>query len=464
MESYIRNVIIYLIFMKYFLVTTSTWLFISLAISSCSSKNSSQPNNKPINFGQITHKVCKADTSQSYEVYLPAYYSAQKKWPVIYVFDSHGDGKLAVIDLRDAAERFGYIIVGSDNSKNGLQTLDHTLEILLKDVTRELSIDLTRQYAAGFSGGGRVASYLASKTGNLKGIITCGAGIAGFDPRSVVSKFDIYAIAGREDFNYDEVMAINQQLSNTDWRFITMAFDGGHGWPPYFYMTQAVLWFQLNAMRDGLIPKDNDIPEQELDSTAIRCSQFLASRQFIRAADECKRGIAFVKDLASTKKLYKKLRQIQSEDEYMNELRETEQRKYTEQKLREGYIQAFTSNDTSWWRNEIGGLHTKTKQENNLATSQMLKRMQGFLGIVCYSFTSRAIAGNNLDLARKYIAIYEMAEPENPDCFFYKALVLDRSNHQAAALEFKKAIKFGFKDFGKAKTSLSKEALQLAGL
>jgi len=221
----------------------------------------------------------------------------------------------------------------------------------------------------------------------------------------------------------------------------------------------------LNAMRDGMIPEDKDIPEQELDSALLRCNQFLANHRFIRAADECKRGIAFLGNLTDTKKLDKKLKQIQTQDEYANELHQAEQLKYTEQKLREGYIQAFTGNDTSWWKNEIVNLLNKIKQENDLATSQMLKRIKGFLGIVCYSYTSRAITENNLDFARKCIAIYEIAEPENPDCFFYQALLLDKSKQpREAAKTFRKAVKLGFKDFGKAKTSLSAETLQLTDM
>ena len=93
--------------------------FAALTIS-CGTNASQNTIHKPLTFSAITHKVCTDDTSQSYEVYLPSGYPAQKKWPVIFVFDPHGNGKLAVEHFKEAAEMFGYVVLGSNNSRNGL--------------------------------------------------------------------------------------------------------------------------------------------------------------------------------------------------------------------------------------------------------------------------------------------------------------------------------------------------------
>jgi len=135
-------------------------LFIFL---SCRDKKSTPSQCQNLLFNQISHEICGADTSQSYKVYLPVAYSNQQTWPVIFVFDPHANASKAVAYFKEAAENFGYIIIGSDNSKNGIQTLDHTLTTLVNDVLVKFSIDDKRQYAAGFSGGGRVASYFAIK-------------------------------------------------------------------------------------------------------------------------------------------------------------------------------------------------------------------------------------------------------------------------------------------------------------
>jgi len=68
----------------------------------------------------IERVVCKKDTTQSYALYLPANYSVEKTFPIIIAFDPHGEGKLPVSLYKELAEQFGYVIVGSNNSKNGL--------------------------------------------------------------------------------------------------------------------------------------------------------------------------------------------------------------------------------------------------------------------------------------------------------------------------------------------------------
>jgi len=69
--------------------------------------------------GQIVEKVvCARDANQSYALYLPANYVGTRKWPVIYAFDPGARGRVPVERFKEAAEKFGWIIVGSNNSRN----------------------------------------------------------------------------------------------------------------------------------------------------------------------------------------------------------------------------------------------------------------------------------------------------------------------------------------------------------
>src|SRR6266850_2335045 len=64
--------------------------------------------------GIVVEKVvCELDVSQSYALYLPSGYTPEKTWPVIYAFDPDGEGNTPVKLYRDAAEKYGYIVVGT---------------------------------------------------------------------------------------------------------------------------------------------------------------------------------------------------------------------------------------------------------------------------------------------------------------------------------------------------------------
>src|ERR1035438_578156 len=70
--------------------------------------------------GRIIDDVkCAADPSQSYALYLPSNYSPGQSWPVIFAFSPVARGRVPLERLQEAAEKYGYILAGSNNSRNG---------------------------------------------------------------------------------------------------------------------------------------------------------------------------------------------------------------------------------------------------------------------------------------------------------------------------------------------------------
>ena len=79
----------------------------------------SQENSFPT--GVVIDTVtCLKDASHSYAMYLPKGYDSSKKWPALFIFEPAARGKLPVELYAEAAEKYGYIVVSSNNSKNGI--------------------------------------------------------------------------------------------------------------------------------------------------------------------------------------------------------------------------------------------------------------------------------------------------------------------------------------------------------
>ena len=126
----------------------------------------------------IPQVISSIDPSIKYALYLPASYNASKKSPLLIFFDAQARGSLPLELYKDVAERFGYILIGSNNSKNG-NPADLTNKIisgLLQESIHRFSIDTTRVYTSGFSGGGRVAVLSAMQNTFIKGVIGIAAG------------------------------------------------------------------------------------------------------------------------------------------------------------------------------------------------------------------------------------------------------------------------------------------------
>ncbi len=214
--------------------------------------------------GAISDSIaCRDNPTQSYALYLPSSYSAERSWPILYCFDPGARGKRPVERFRKAADLYGYIIVGSNNSRNGMRT-DPSIPIIaiLRDTHQRFRIDDRRLYAAGFSGGARVANFVAMAA-KFAGVIASGGGFSNGKLPPPIS-YAFFGSAGREDFNYREMKQIDAALNEQHARHRLIIFEGAHEWLPEAEAVEALEWMELQAMRSGLCTKDEALIGQLL--------------------------------------------------------------------------------------------------------------------------------------------------------------------------------------------------------
>ena len=419
----------------------------------------------PVKFSSIEKIQVKTDTSQSYSLYLPTGYNSTKSWPVILLFDPHRDGALAVEKFKVAAETFGYVLAGSDNAGNGVENTNQIAENMLDDLSQRYSIDPKRIYAGGFSGGARIAVAEALNSGKIKGIITCSAGLGRFDPSYSQSKTDVYGIAGLEDFNYREVIEIPEQLQNSGWRNAIELFDGSHAWPPQASIFNSVLWHELNAMKDGMIPKDKALLQSWSDSMKTSLERLISENRYLQAERKAESAVSFLNGLSGTSALEDLLSKIREMPGYKKEQERDANIRYQESELQKAYSEGFETQNIAWWNNELKALNEEIANNKDVLYHQMYSRIKGFLGIAAYSFVSNALGGNDLPRAEKYLAVYQAVEPANADCFFYKAVLLDRQGKTGEAVTaLRKSLELEFSDKQKIKSSFSAKVLNEAGI
>jgi predicted esterase len=204
--------------------------------------------------GKISDDVkCSADPTQSYALYLPSGYSPDRLWPVILAFDPGARGRIPVERYQEAAEMYGYIVAGSNQSRNGSwKTSEAAIKAISRDVAERFAVDDRRVYTAGMSGGSRVALAIALASPRIAGVIASSAGFPDSKPRKIVS-FPIFGTAGTEDFNYSEMRQMDRELTSPHRLRI---FNGGHVWLSSELAIEAVEWLEVQAMKSGRLPKD----------------------------------------------------------------------------------------------------------------------------------------------------------------------------------------------------------------
>jgi dienelactone hydrolase len=205
--------------------------------------------------GKIIEKVaCRADATLSYALYVPSNYDSKTGWPVLFAFDPGARGLLPVEHFKEAAEAYGYIVAGSNNSRNGPWAPSvKAITAMWNDVVERIAIDQRRVYLAGFSGGARVACHLGSTLKTpIAGVIACGGG---FPPETAPSQsipFVLFGTAGVEDFNYVEMKQLDRTLDELGKTHRVEVFEGGHAWAPPELCIRALEWMELQAMRSAI--------------------------------------------------------------------------------------------------------------------------------------------------------------------------------------------------------------------
>ncbi len=195
---------------------------------------------------------------QTYTLYLPPGYTPEKRWPIVFVLDPRGRARAAAELFRPGAERFGYILMSSGNTRSDVPAGESdpnspALRALLSDSLERYSFDTSQVYFAGFSGTARFAWRVGSIIEPpIAGIIGCGGGLppGRFDQLKNVH-FAYFGSAGFWDFNHREMRQLDEDLDGAGVVHRFEFFAGGHGWAPPELLTEALGWMAIRAIRAG---------------------------------------------------------------------------------------------------------------------------------------------------------------------------------------------------------------------
>lgn len=410
--------------------TLSGFLFVSssllmLILGSCSSNNSQQKKStEPISpveqpaphndfsgmAGKITDSIaCDAQLQLNYCLYLPSVYSPKKTFPVIFIFDAHADGKLPITKYHNLAEEFGFVLVASNNSRNGIQydSLVGIAKTMMIDASGKISIDLTRKYTMGFSGGARVAGVVASSENNVAGVIGCGAAYLDESMKSHPGLF-FFGFAGKDDFNLLEMSKMHEYFESTGVKNYFEVFEGKHEWPDSATMRTAF----------SMLTTANPQEKQELEK---KISKNTVTPGMIKAFAE-------------------------------------------ESEMQKKYIDAFSKENIFWWKNEISDLQKCGAKNADREKLHRCKRLLAYIGVAIYSFSTNAIKSHSDADAEKLLQIYSMADSKNTEQRYLEAILRARQGDSFRAIALlNEAIGLGFNDVSRIENEPDFQSLKSMG-
>jgi len=217
--------------------------------------------------------TCQASPNHSYALYLPKAYREDRLWPVIFVFSPGADGPGSAALFQAGAERLGWIVIASNDSRNGpMAPIREAQAAVWKETFAQYKADPKRVYAGGFSGGARVAMDLAEQHRSaFIGLISVGAfgGGRALGPGHLAHVM----LCGEEDFNQAELASAWGRLRDSKGRMLWMEhFAGGHRWAPESLIEEGMVFLDLAAGMQGRQPR-NSTAEAAFLSRRVEAAQ-----------------------------------------------------------------------------------------------------------------------------------------------------------------------------------------------
>jgi predicted esterase len=405
----------------------------------------------------VENVICQADATQSYALYLPSNYSPNKSWPILYGFDPGGRGRLPVELFSEAAEQFGWIVVGSHNSRNGPGIpLSNILNALWRDTHERLAIDERRVYVTGMSGGARVAGMLAiSLKDQVAGLIACGAGFPTERTPNKEMRFAVFGIGGLEDFNLIELHQLDAALSKAGLTHQILIHDGAHTWPPKAALAEAVEWMEVQALKNGLRPKDEKFTADLYGQGFNRARQFEETSKsydaFVRyeMLASSFNGLLDVAEAATRAQRLKSTKEVQAS---LNQWKQAD--RLQEQRMREfmAVLQAMNTEEERTLAlgtaKRLAGRLRKQAAETQQTTDRIVaRRLLGQFSVSASEQANEALFRKDYGRAAAYLTVAAEIRPENPQIWLRLAAAQAQGGSKRPALDaLKQAVAHGFTD------------------
>jgi pimeloyl-ACP methyl ester carboxylesterase len=379
-----------------------------------------------------------AHPDESFALYLPLQYKRGGQYPALLLFDPHGDGNFAVSKYQLLAEEFGFMLVGSNTAKNGM-TLDETNRIadnLITETSSRFQIEKGLISIVGFSGGARTALVVALAHPELCAVVYCGAAM----PSQQIKQLPpALGIAGRSDMNYTEVLGFDAALSE-DAEHCVIEWNGKHEWPDTSVFAQAFQWCLFSAMKKNYVAQNEEAAQQFIVDNL---------KPLPDAKDEelrMRKIIAFTKGIADVSSMETKRNAWMNSGAYKKELAKRQEIFEIETRMKKNYAVCLEEQNLSWWQNEIA----RMKKLKAGTEKDMYSRLLSYISLACYSYSSSAVSQGNVEVGKKILSIYKLADPGNADRAYIEAVLYAKLGDDARVISLlQEAVGLGFKDKAK---------------
>ena len=416
---------------------------------------------------KILDSVKVKNTGDTFALYLPTKYNKLESSAIVFIFEPAARGKIGIQPFIEAAEKHSYILICSNNCRNGpfeenFKRIDH----LFETVFSIFNIDQGQMYTAGFSGGSRLATTVAVLTKQIQGVIGCGAGFSSNRIHiPAIETFSYVGLVGDEDMNYQEMFTVKDWCSKFNIDNELFTYSGNHSWPPSNQILKAFDWLELQAYKKGIKSTDDLFIKEGFDSNYMSAKSLENTNQIELAVWEYERILRNYSRYFKLDSLVLKTKTLRNSKTYKSDAKKREAIKSLEIKITNTFKNKFdfefgkTKSNYKWWKKEFGNFRDKylLSEDDNL--KKMGERISYSIFALAYETGQNQLRINHIKNALYCHKLNTVLFPDRP--FVFLRLALDYAllnNEEEVLINLKHAIDKGFdnKDYILNSPELSK--------
>jgi hypothetical protein len=396
--------------------------------------------------------------AESFAMYLPRNYSADKNWPIVFVFDNEGRGINTARLFSSAAEDQGYLIVASNNisKQDSVITNLKKASRLLENLLQNFPIDENRVYTAGLKEGALVASALPAVYPKIKGILVVEDiwinkdYLIQNDEKETIVVFADY----KSDF-YNEFEENSLLLKPLDYKSLTYYYEGTNTWPATKLISHGLGVFTLNAMLDGNEAIDPEIVNKLFQSEIATAESMRRQLNFYKAYELLELMQKKYKYFDKKREIRDLQKQIRRESLYKEQRSQFNAAKIKESNKRYEYrllleedLSGKSFENVGWWSQQFKGIQDLQKSDN-LAEVEIGYRLEDYLQTYAHKrFQELKMDKVGIDRLILISLLRTIFDKDNPEAYFsIISLSAQDGDYYTSLLYLEDLLKTGYDEF-----------------
>jgi len=344
---------------------------------------------------------------ETFAIYLPTTYNQRKESSIVFIFEPSAKGKKGIKPFIKASEKYGHILVCSNNSKNG--SYDKNFEIfnnLSYHIHSNFKIKKDEMFLGGFSGGSRLASAIANITDAFYGVIACGAGFPQVQTpecRPSSQKYNYVGLCGNRDFNYDEMTKNKYILDKLNFKNTLITYKGKHSWPKEDEILRAFDWIQLKILKRNNAPINKKEITELYEANYDKTFNYQKNNELIFAFENYQRILESYSPFLKLDSLRLKFNELKESKSYKKQKKSLQDIFKTEKETKNKLLGQFmmniknpNDNNLIWWEKQLKKLK-KMEDSDNIDIQNMSFRIKYNVFVGIFS----TIKFNAKDLTKK---------------------------------------------------------------